>query len=439
MFTYDTPTTPPAVAPLNIPPDAAPDAIFTQVVDRFATLLTATKTPGAALAVVLDGKLAFSAGIGLKKFGGDRVDADTLFHVASMSKMVEAAAVLALAEQGKLSLDAPLTQYIPYFTRGPGYDASAITVAMALSHTAAIPDDGLVRCAPGTNDPVHYFTARANAPLLSPPGRLFNYSNSNFTALAGVIAAVTGQRFEDAMQTLVFQPANMSTATYSVDTAEKEDHTFGMVGGKTQDINAYDCEYMHGPGGVLASVVDYAHFIEALYARDGRVLQPASIDAMLAPHTQAGDAWSYGYGMFTSGLDDAVFVQHSGDLEDVNTFFIGVPARGFGLIAFVNAAGGESAGRSWLVPAIDAFLSMSLASLNAAPPATSLDKYTGHFSDDAGALGKFEIRTADKRLEMITGEGSHVSGIPAGAFFFDAAGKVEYFATRVGVGKWVGP
>jgi D-alanyl-D-alanine carboxypeptidase len=427
------------IEPLALAAEATQEEIFAQVVERFSNILDEAKSPGAALAVVIDGKLAFSTGIGLKKPGGDPVDADTLFRVASMSKMVTAAAVLALADQGRLALEDPLTRHIPYLTRGPDYDASAITVAMALAQTSGLPDDGVVRCASGTNDPAHYFAAHGNDPLWSPPGRLFNYSNTNYTALAGVIAAVSGHTFEDAMQTLVFQPAHMSTATYSVDVAEGSDHAFGMVGGKSQDIDAYDCEYIHGPGGVIASVKDYAHFIEALYARDGTALQPASVDLMMAPHASIGDAWSYGYGLFTGAFADTVIVQHGGSLEDVNTYFVGVPSRRFALIAFVDAAGAAAGSGGWITPAIDAFLSTSLANAHPSVPEQALDKYTGHFVDPAGALGKFEIRKADGGLEMISGPGKGVSIVPSGTFFFAADGNVEYFATRAGVGKWVGP
>lgn len=423
---------PPAKASMPIAAGASPSETFAAVTARFADVLASSGVPGGALAVVHNGKLAFSAGVGKKRRDGDaRVTARTLFRVGSMSKMVTAAAVLRLAEQGRLRLSDDIVQYLPALTRGPGYDPAQLTIEMALTHTTGLPDDGLSRCSVGPAALDEYFRTHGGDPLWAPPGRLFNYSNTGYSALSGVVAAASGQSFEDAAATLVFQPAHMDSATFSPSQALAADHSFGHTpSGAIQDADAYDCQYLRGPGGVFASVEDYAHLAEALIS--GSLLRPDMNAAATTERVPTGSQWGYGYGFFTGSFHGVRIFHHGGNVEDFASFMFVAPEQGFAIIALVNAAGSAANDSAWLGPAVDAFLSTQRqASDDSRTDPMTWSKYAGRYVDHAGHLGTLQVRWQPDGLTLH----GPFPGVPSITFFFDEKGRAEYLATRAGVAK----
>jgi len=96
---------------------------------------------GLAVGIVDNGRLVYARGFGIMNVGdpGRPVTAETLFHMASVTKLFVATAVMQLWEQGKVDLDAPLTKYVPYFQmKDARY--KAITVRQMLTHTSGIPN-----------------------------------------------------------------------------------------------------------------------------------------------------------------------------------------------------------------------------------------------------------------------------------------------------------
>lgn len=150
----------------------------------------------------------------------------TLFRVASVSKMVAAIGAMCLAEQGKLDLDADISNYLGFQLRNPHYPDKAITTRMLLSHTSSLRDDG------GYNFPAdvsmqsflqtggkHYAQgsqwadpAKAKPGGNFAPGLYFHYVNLNWGVLGSVMEAVSGQRFDVLMQKLVLQPLQIEGA-----------------------------------------------------------------------------------------------------------------------------------------------------------------------------------------------------------------------------------
>ncbi|MES2036518.1 MAG: serine hydrolase [Pseudomonadota bacterium] len=154
------------------------------------------------------------------------VDNQTLFRVASVSKMVAAIGAMCLVEQGKLDLDADISNYLGFKLRNPHYPDVVITTRMLLSHTSSLRDDG------GYNFPAdvsmqsflqtggkHYAQglqwadpANATAGENFASGLYFHYVNLNWGVLGSVMEAVSGQRFDVLMQNLVLQPLQIEAA-----------------------------------------------------------------------------------------------------------------------------------------------------------------------------------------------------------------------------------
>jgi CubicO group peptidase (beta-lactamase class C family) len=159
--------------------------------------LSAERIPGASVALIRDGKVAWTGGYGVaNKLTGKPVRADTLFEAASNSKVVTAYVALRLVDQGVLSLDEPLNAYLPEPWLPPSVYRDAITLRHVLSHTSGL-GHGI-----------------ANRDLLFVPGSGYSYSAHGYLYLQEVIEAVTGRSLEAVAQEMVFEPLGMPSSSY---------------------------------------------------------------------------------------------------------------------------------------------------------------------------------------------------------------------------------
>ena len=162
-------------------------------------LLKDGRVPGLAFAVIRDGKIVETKGVGVRDIStGAPVDQNTIFEAASLSKPVFAYAVLQLVDAGALSLDAPLAKYVPDYVKDDPR-AALITVRNILDHTSGLPN----------------WRSKSN-PLKTyfQPGERFSYSGEGYVWLQRVVEAVTGESINDVMTRLVFDPLEMHQSSY---------------------------------------------------------------------------------------------------------------------------------------------------------------------------------------------------------------------------------
>src|SRR5499426_3611769 len=149
--------------------------------------------PGLSIALLRDAELVWRHGFGVKNTKtNEPVADDTVFEAASLSKPVFAYAVLKLLDAGKFDLDKPLNQYLPgNYDVGEDQRLSQITARHVLSHTPGFPNwrpqGGALKI---------HFT----------PGERFSYSGEGFVYLSKVIERVTGEKFNEFMKRMVFDP-----------------------------------------------------------------------------------------------------------------------------------------------------------------------------------------------------------------------------------------
>jgi CubicO group peptidase (beta-lactamase class C family) len=172
--------------------------------------------PGGAVLIAQDDKVFYQKGFGIADINTkEPISTKTLFNVGSISKTVVAYGILHLAQEDKLSLDDDLFKYFPDF-KNPA-NAKRIMLYHLLTHTSGLPDSRKI-----IEEPAFYLTAKDEenfAPLKQTdrlefePGTKYKYSNPAFNGLALIIEKVTGKKWQQYIDKMIFKPSKMKRST----------------------------------------------------------------------------------------------------------------------------------------------------------------------------------------------------------------------------------
>lgn len=234
------------------------------------------------------------------------IDSKTLFEVGSVTKPVTALAVVILDRKGKLSLEDSISDHLPNVPE----NCRSITIKHLLQHTSGIPGTNY---GPHSKDVALITKTYLKGGPQKKPGTRFEYWNQGYALLAAIIAKVTGQSYQDAIQDLVFRPAKMNASCFNGDKPPKG---FEVSIGKSTsgaDRSALDHPYgdfyglqYQGMGGMVSNANDMVEFIKALRK------SKSSLDKLLQP----GPDGSYGLGWRIEKLNQThQRVFHSGSVR----------------------------------------------------------------------------------------------------------------------------
>ncbi len=257
------------------------------------------------------------------------LDGDTPFYLASLAKQFTAAAVLRLAEAGKLNLDDPVTKFLPMMPKA----YRQVRIHHLLTHTAGVPDYfalGIAR--PGLTNMEVYQALVIHKTLDFTPGNKFRYSNSGYVLLALVIQVASGQTIADYFQQEIFIPCNMPHAfVYSAATKGKLRVKGYTAKGKPDDYALFTV----GDGGIYATARDLFNWQQAL--NSGAFISQASLEKMYAPVALAnGRVKKYGFGWELGNNLQGKLVYHTGGLAGFRNYIERQLARGNAVIILTN-------------------------------------------------------------------------------------------------------
>jgi CubicO group peptidase (beta-lactamase class C family) len=317
--------------------------------DRFMEeQLRAANVPGAAVAVINREQAVHLRGYGIAGPVGDSVTPDTPFIIASVSKPITALAVMRLVEAGRVELDAPVRRYLPWFEVLPREQSERISLRHLLTHTSGLSvRDGRLAFSSRDNSDVALQTRvrqLANARLGEAPGARYEYSNANYDALAAVVEAVTGGRFERYVESAVFLPLKMNRSFTSVDVARghglAQGHRY-WFGRPVVTESLPRPRSMAASGMLISSGADLARLLR-MHLNHGtldgeRILSPESTEMMQRPSAPVGGSTYYALGWFVENIDGRRIVWHGGNGPDYSARVVLAPDEGWGFAFLANA------------------------------------------------------------------------------------------------------
>ena len=325
--------------------------------------ITQQHIPGAAWGIVIDGELAHLGVAGLRDVDKkSAVDADSVFRIASMTKSFTAMAILALRDEGKLSLDEPAEKYVPELRDlvYPTTDAPRMTIRHLLSHATGFPEDN-----PWGDQQLSQTDEQLSAmirrgiPFSNPPGVAYEYSNYGFAILGRIVTTVSGMPYRQYVKQRVLQPLGMTSTTLEpADVApDRLAHGYRWEDERWKEEAQLPDGSFGSMGGMLTSIRDLtryvAAYLDAWPPRDGQETGPirrSSLREMqqvwrprpaTATRSAGGaiqlNAGGYAYGLgITQTCQFGLSVSHTGGLPGFGSLMRWLPEYGVGIIMFGN-------------------------------------------------------------------------------------------------------
>ncbi|MEO0409295.1 MAG: serine hydrolase domain-containing protein [Cyanobacteria bacterium P01_A01_bin.135] len=322
----------------------------------FEAHLTETLTQGAGhqfgsatAALIQGGSVKVASGFGSATPSGEPPDPEeTLYQMASVSKLVTTWGVMTLVRDGAIDLDAPASTYLSRWQfPASEFDTEAITVRRLLSHTAGLgdgfgyagflPDEPLQTLEESltrTQDPVT--GEPRGVTVTQPPGKGLRYSGGGYTVLQLLIEEVSGLPFADYMNQAVLQPLGMSASSFDWRQAE----------GRGTLATNYNTDLNPSPhrrytaaaaASLYATTQDMAILVQAYSGNP--VLDPATVAQMTAPQPDTADIFGLGHLLYVKTAAGGYVVGHDGlNLPALNHMVRVNPATGNGIVVMVSGS-----------------------------------------------------------------------------------------------------
>jgi CubicO group peptidase (beta-lactamase class C family) len=301
--------------------------------------------PGCAVAAARDGRTVFSRAFGSADLEHGVVNTPaTIFEAGSVSKQFTAAAILLLAEDGRLALTDDVRRYVPEL---PGYPAT-LTIDHLLSHTSGLRDWGVVAQIGGwprgsrahTNADALAIIARQRS-LNYEPGAEYSYTNSGYNLLAIIVERVSGSSLAEFTRTRLFEPLGMRSTSWRDDfrrVVPGRAVAYGRDGEAWQQQMPFEDAY--GNGGLLTTVGDLLVWNEALAS--GRLGQFLGAELQRRASIAGGQPIAYARGLFVNRYRDAEEVAHSGSTGGYRAWLGRYPAQSLSIALLCNAADADA-------------------------------------------------------------------------------------------------
>jgi D-alanyl-D-alanine carboxypeptidase len=319
------------------PPAQLPSATETRIADIANRVLHDTGVPSASIGIVENGRIVYTHAFGLARIAPPLpADASMAYPIGSVSKQFTAAAVLLLQQEGKLSLQDPVSKFFPELTR-----AKDVKLINLLTHTSGYqdyaPQDYTIPAWKLPVDPAKIVHEFAGKPLDFEPGTQWQYSNTNFVLVALIVQKVSGQPFGDFLREHILQPAGIENVL-DLNSQRAQLQVTGYMRYALAPLHAATLE---APGWYFGDA-DLAMPVASLLRWDITVinrglLSPESYKQMETPYIMKnGKSSGYGLGIDIRFIDGQRADEHSGEVGGFVSENMIFPGTGAAIAVLTN-------------------------------------------------------------------------------------------------------
>lgn len=302
-----------------------------------ADALKSSGVPSASVAIVRDGKIVFTKAYGDQGPGiAKGPDVRAKYQIASVSKQFTAAAILLLADEGKLSLDDKVSKWVPDVT-----DADKITIRQLLSHTAGLqdywPQDYSFKAMETAVTPQQIVDRWAKKPLDFAPGTAWQYSNTGYVVAGMIIEKASGKKLLDYLQAKIFKPLGMDAIDQDKAVGKgfpQGTHRYAL--GPVRPAKPAADGWLWAAGELAMSAADLAKWD---IARIDRTVLPARDWAVQETEVKLADGspTHYGLGVSLGEHGGKKEVSHGGEAVGFLASNVVIPEERFAVVSLVNA------------------------------------------------------------------------------------------------------
>lgn len=385
-FTQTTPAAPAAAKTSGGAPVAASkDSV---AIDQLFRSALKPGDPGITVIVIRKGQILHRAGYGMASLElGVAATPEHVFRIGSVTKQFTSAAIMMLADEGKLAVSDPITKFLPdYPTQG-----RTITIEHLLTHTSGIQSytdmlkwRAMLRRDMTLTELIDLFK---NEPMQFAPGEKWRYNNSGYILLGAIIEKVSGKKYADFVSEQIFTPLGMSHTRYDVtdDVIPKRAAGYGETNKRFVNAQYLSMTQPYAAGALVSTVDDLAKWDAGLAA--GRVVKPASLEKIFTPYTlSSGETTRYGYGWEIGKYEARSVQEHGGGIPGFRAHVLRIPSEGVYVAVLSNLAASapdpEALARKAAAIAIGKPL-VNPAAVTLTPE--QLDAYVGRYVTGAGA------------------------------------------------------
>ncbi len=317
-------------------------------IERFTNQVMGNNSiPGAAVAIVRNGKVLYSGVFGIADASNPnkKIGALSNFHLASISKAFVSMALIKKAEAGLIKLDEPVVKYYPPFTMKDPM-AGAITIRQVMAHRSGIPDvkdyefdnpslDSLAIC--------RYVETLSAQSLEFSPGTAWKYSNAGYDLLGAVLARVSGESFETVMKQTVILPLGLTSTTFYYPETDSALRTTGHIGKfKPIPVEHYPYNWAHAPSSTLQSNLNeiITFSIKVLPDESGRnaLVSEQSVNEMWTVHGTLNEGLDAALGWFISDHEGSRLIIAAGRDPGFASMIALIPNQQVAVVTLTNSA-----------------------------------------------------------------------------------------------------
>ena len=307
--------------------------------DLLKTKMETRKIPGLSLVVVRDGKVIKSMGYGLANVETETpATPETVYQLASVTKQFTATAIMMLAEDGKLTLDDPITKYLENVPSA----WNAVTVRHLLNHTSGIKSytevSGFATQSHKEVTAQDIIKIASDQPADFPPGEKWHYNNTGYYLLGVIIAKTSGKPYDEFLQERIFRPLEMKSTRLNVNrqVIKKRATGYTVKDGALCNGDYVSATQPYAAGALVSTVEDMAKWDKAL--TDGKLLKKESYTQMWSPtRLKDGKMEKYGFGWSVGDRNGHREIGHGGGIQGFSTYIGRYPEDKLTVIVLANS------------------------------------------------------------------------------------------------------